>query len=86
MADLMRPEFVRSFPPADNPAEAAMTDSARPVCDCPEPCACYAEGYVPSLTALIKGQFRVDQIWRCTNAQKHVQGKMLPVRQGLWQR
>ena len=23
-----------------------MTDSAHPVCDCPEPCACYAEGYV----------------------------------------
>ena len=24
-----------------------MTDSARlPVCDCPEPCTCYAEGYV----------------------------------------
>ena len=22
-----------------------MTDSAQPVCDCPEPCACYAEGY-----------------------------------------
>ena len=22
-----------------------MTDSARPVCDCPQPCACYAEGY-----------------------------------------
>ena len=22
-----------------------MTDDARPVCDCPEPCACYAEGY-----------------------------------------
>ena len=22
-----------------------MTDSARPVCDCPEPWACYAEGY-----------------------------------------
>ena len=22
-----------------------MTDSARPVCNCPEPCACYAEGY-----------------------------------------
>ena len=22
-----------------------MPDSARPVCDCPEPCACYAEGY-----------------------------------------
>ena len=22
-----------------------MTDSARPVCDCPDPCACYAEGY-----------------------------------------
>ena len=22
-----------------------MTDSARPLCDCTEPCACYAEGY-----------------------------------------
>ena len=22
-----------------------MTDSAHTVCDCPEPCACYAEGY-----------------------------------------
>ena len=22
-----------------------MTDDARPVCDCSEPCACYAEGY-----------------------------------------
>ena len=22
-----------------------MTDSARPLCDCHEPCACYAEGY-----------------------------------------
>ena len=22
-----------------------MTDSPRPLCDCPEPCACYAEGY-----------------------------------------
>lgn len=22
-----------------------MTDTNRPVCDCPEPCACYAEGY-----------------------------------------
>ncbi len=22
-----------------------MTDINRPVCDCPEPCACYAEGY-----------------------------------------
>ena len=22
-----------------------MTDSDRPVCDCPEPCGCYAEGY-----------------------------------------
>ena len=22
-----------------------MTDSARPLCDCPEPCGCYAEGY-----------------------------------------
>ena len=22
-----------------------MTDSNRPVCDCPEPCGCYAEGY-----------------------------------------
>ena len=22
-----------------------MTDRDRPLCDCPEPCACYAEGY-----------------------------------------
>ena len=22
-----------------------MTESSQPVCDCPEPCACYAEGY-----------------------------------------
>ena len=22
-----------------------MTDSLRPLSDCPEPCACYAEGY-----------------------------------------
>ena len=22
-----------------------MTDPEHPVCDCPEPCACYAEGY-----------------------------------------
>ena len=29
----------------DSLAEANMTDTARPVCDCPEPCACYAEGY-----------------------------------------
>jgi len=30
-----KPEGLRSW-------EAAMTP---PVCDCPEPCACYAEGY-----------------------------------------
>ena len=22
-----------------------MTDTSRPLCDCPEPCTCYAEGY-----------------------------------------
>ncbi len=22
-----------------------MTDKERPLCDCPEPCSCYAEGY-----------------------------------------
>ena len=22
-----------------------MTDKGRPLCDCPEPCVCYAEGY-----------------------------------------
>ena len=22
-----------------------MTDTDRPLCDCPEPCGCYAEGY-----------------------------------------
>ena len=25
--------------------EAAMTARDRPLCDCPEPCSCYAEGY-----------------------------------------
>ena len=45
MADLTSPQLVTPFPPSDNPAEAAMTDSPRPVCDCPEPCSCYAEGY-----------------------------------------
>ena len=25
--------------------EPVITDTARPVCDCPEHCACYAEGY-----------------------------------------
>ena len=25
--------------------EAAMTAGERPLCDCPEPCGCYAEGY-----------------------------------------
>ena len=31
--------------PADEPVEALIADSDRPVCDCPEPCGCYAEGY-----------------------------------------
>ena len=25
-----------------------MTDTDRPLCDCPEPCACYAGGYAPA--------------------------------------
>ena len=25
-----------------------MTDSARPLCNCPEPCGCYTEGYTQS--------------------------------------
>ena len=37
----------REFPGAlkKKPQEVLMTDSPRPLCDCPEPCACYAEGY-----------------------------------------
>ena len=31
--------------PEQQVQEAVTTDSARPLCDCPEPCACYAEGY-----------------------------------------
>ena len=27
-----------------------MTDEERPVCDCPEPCGCYAEGYARART------------------------------------
>ena len=45
-----QPELVRPPPYADNPAASAMTDSARPLCDCPEPCACYAEGYTQGIT------------------------------------
>ena len=41
----MRLGSVRSFPSAATSAEATMTGSVRPVRDCPEPCACYAEGY-----------------------------------------
>ena len=37
VADLTSPELVTPFPPSDNPAEAAMTDSPRPVCDSPIP-------------------------------------------------
>ena len=40
MAELTRPDSTE-----DNPAMAAMTDSVRPLCDCPDPCACYAKGY-----------------------------------------
>ena len=40
MADLIRPE-----PSANNPAKGPMTERTQSVCDCPEPCACYAEGY-----------------------------------------
>ena len=36
---------MASLPPADNQAGASKTDSNRPVCDCPGPCSCYAEGY-----------------------------------------
>ena len=37
--------MMRPDPTADNLAEADLTNTALPVCDCPEPCACYAEGY-----------------------------------------
>ena len=49
---------MRPDPTADNPAEAAaMTDRTRFVCDCPEPCYCYAEGYA-------QGKEKVHfQIW-----------------------
>lgn len=35
----------RNASPEDSLAEAYMTDSSRPVCGYPEPCACYAEEY-----------------------------------------
>ena len=31
--------------PRSRVKEDDMTDSARTLCDCPEPCGCYAEGY-----------------------------------------
>ena len=35
----------RNASPEDSLAETDMTDSSWTVCDCPEPCVCYAEGY-----------------------------------------
>ncbi len=45
VADLPSPKLSKPVLPSDNPEEIAMTDTDRPLCDCPEPCACYAEGY-----------------------------------------
>ncbi len=61
MADLIRP--------TDNPEEAAMTDSARPVCDCPEPCACYAEGYVQGKE---EAHFEIRASWTPTTVRAAV--------------
>ena len=32
-------------PAIDIPEEASITNKIRPVCDCAEPCGCYAEGH-----------------------------------------
>ena len=34
-----------------------MTGRARPVCDCPEPCACYAGGKDKALQTAVLSQF-----------------------------
>ena len=47
MAFLINSSSAGPFSPADNSAKARLTNSARPVSDCPEPCACYDEGYSP---------------------------------------
>ena len=36
-----------------------MTDSTRPVCDCPEPRACYAAGYAAGKD---KGYFEIEMV------------------------
>ena len=40
-----------------------MTDANRPVCDCPEPCGCYAEGYAAGKD---KAYFEVEMALRTT--------------------
>ena len=40
--------LTRPVPTEDYPTLAFMTNNARPVCDCPERCTCYAEGFVAS--------------------------------------
>ena len=37
--------YAQASVPRETRWEDIMTGSARPVCDCPEPCACYAEDY-----------------------------------------
>ena len=49
MAELIRPELVRP-PPVRRQPGGVRHDRQRPLCDCPEPCACYAEGYAQGIT------------------------------------
>jgi hypothetical protein len=37
-----------------------MTESTRPLCDCPEPCTCYAEGYAAGKD---KAYFELVEVW-----------------------
>ena len=57
-----------------------MTDSARPLCDCPEPCACYAEGYAAGKD---KAYFEVDGQPRRSAPRRGVRLPALPGQAGL---
>jgi hypothetical protein len=70
VADLMSLGLVRSFLPVATPGEATMTDSVRPVCDCPEPrVSATPKGTPPAMASLIS---RSGPFWTQTTAGRDV--------------
>ena len=57
-----------------------MTDPEYPVCDCPEPCACYAEGYAAGKD---KAYFEVLASLKGSSPCRGVRLPALPSEEGL---